>query len=291
MSDFAEQILDELIRSGCFSGLVSTTLATNAIKRALADRPAPAVQVPSGWKLVPMEPTLEMLQAAEAELERHFDEYGERADHDWIYRAMLAAAPAPAPVAAEAEHRPTAVSNPASVAFVDANGDIIAKRQLTPWSELFLGPGKTEAVAQGGGVDAEKVMALVEEYGEQCEAAGYLERSGSQDTSKKLHESAYQTAVKIRALLASPAGMGWVAVSDRLPEPGTVCLVALQGEAAKYLPVQIAEWVVYTERPVEWSSATVETGEGWAEHDFDDVTHWQPLPAPPAIAKQQEAGK
>lgn len=131
----------------------------DAIRAALS-RPAP-VQVPEGWKLVPIRATDEMLDNA---------------------------------------------SKAACCSRGDANRVWISMLSLAPFG----------AVAQGGGVDVEKVMGLVKEYGEQCEAEGYLERSGSQDAAKKLRESAYQKAVKIRALL-TPAGDGWPAVGDRMP--------------------------------------------------------------------------
>ena len=48
----------------------------------------PAAQVPEGWKLVPIEPTVEIVQAAQDYFASH-DEWG----FSGVYRAMLAAAP------------------------------------------------------------------------------------------------------------------------------------------------------------------------------------------------------
>jgi hypothetical protein len=56
-----------------------------AIKQALA---APVRDVPDGWKLVPVEPTDEMLDAAQAVVK---DIY--RVDADCVYLAMLNSAP------------------------------------------------------------------------------------------------------------------------------------------------------------------------------------------------------
>lgn len=71
----------------------------------------------------------------------------------------------------------------------------------------------------------------------------------------------------------------WISVNDRLPEMNQVVMV--------YVPefdgfeIQLSEWVEYYEAPVSFSTETIKTGEGWADHDFDEVSHWQPLPEPP----------
>lgn len=163
-------------------------------------RPAPAVQVPDGYVLVSRKldnETWKRLIAADV----------------WpvtpqsFQRMLDALAPAPATVATEA----VSASEVAGVKrYIQSCAEQVGD---SVWGHLLIidrlaaaASVATEAVAQGGGVDVEKVMGLVEEYGEQCEAEGYLERSGSQDAAKKLRESAYQTAVQIRALLtAAPA--------------------------------------------------------------------------------------
>jgi hypothetical protein len=43
------------------------------------------------------------------------------------------------------------------------------------------------------------------------------------------------------------------------------------------------------EAPVSWSSATIETGLGWDDSDYDDITHWMPLPLPPSVVADASA--
>lgn len=67
----------------------------------------------------------------------------------------------------------------------------------------------------------------------------------------------------------------WIAVGERLPEPNAEVLVYTEGG------IRIDMWIMHREAPVSFSSITVETGYGWVDHDFEDVTHWTPLPEPP----------
>ena len=88
--------------------------------------------------------------------------------------------------------------------------------------------------------------------------------------------------------LAQSGAVGaWVSVNDRLPEDGTECLVIVKyGNDPKFYRV-IDTWRMQREAPVSFSSATIETGLMWDDHDFDDVLFWQPLPAPPALTPQE----
>lgn len=63
--------------------------AANALSR-----PA-TVQVPEGWKLVPIEPTAEQIFAMDSFSEMCFEQFGRDADTDEFYRAGIAAAPQP----------------------------------------------------------------------------------------------------------------------------------------------------------------------------------------------------
>jgi hypothetical protein len=71
----------------------------------------------------------------------------------------------------------------------------------------------------------------------------------------------------------------WVSVDERLPEVGMRVLVYVRD--FPLLPIQTDEWNEQRESPVEWSSETVAIGFGWDEHEFDEVSHWMPLPSAP----------
>ena len=64
------------------------------VDRALKAEAAPIV--PQGWKLVPMEPTPEMVRAADDELMTPLSGMSRGSGPVRVYRAMLAASPAPA---------------------------------------------------------------------------------------------------------------------------------------------------------------------------------------------------
>lgn len=71
----------------------------------------------------------------------------------------------------------------------------------------------------------------------------------------------------------------WVNVGDRVPETGQVVLVYFPERS--FMQVDIEEWIEFRETPLSWSSITIPTGEGWSESEFEDITHWMPLPSPP----------
>lgn len=95
----------------------------------------------------------------------------------------------------------------------------------------------------------------------------------------------------VRAKLG--AGVGWIACEDQMPEPGTECLVRVKVLSPKQNGpthyTHIDTWDEQHEAPVSWSSATVPIGFGWGSFDFEDVTHWQPLPPPPGIVGKEGA--
>lgn len=83
------------------------------------------------------------------------------------------------------------------------------------------------------------------------------------------------------ALAAAPQ---WIACEERLPEAGVEVLVWLADAAVIKYGCQIAidTWDEQHETPVAWSSATIPIGEGWdSSADWQDITHWMPLPAAP----------
>jgi hypothetical protein len=81
---------------------------------------------------------------------------------------------------------------------------------------------------------------------------------------------------------------GWVRVEDRLPEKDVPVLVFTPGN--DNLKFHIDEWTTYRESPVSWSTVTVETGEGWGDHEFEEVTHWRPLNEPARAAMSTQGG-
>ena len=70
----------------------------------------------------------------------------------------------------------------------------------------------------------------------------------------------------------------WISVQDRMPPDDTPVLVYVPGN--EMLAFAIDQWQMQREAPLGWSSATIETGMGWCDHDYEDVSHWMPLTAP-----------
>lgn len=81
--------------------------------------------------------------------------------------------------------------------------------------------------------------------------------------------------------VVSTEGLGrWVSVRERMPDSdGPVLVYTPKNEHAT---VWIDRWQMQREAPLSWSSATIETGFMWDGFEFEDVTHWMPLPAAPA---------
>ena len=74
---------------------------------------------------------------------------------------------------------------------------------------------------------------------------------------------------KIRALEAQLSKSQWVNVEDRLPEDGQICFVYCKGNNRLECVPFVGVWPLLI---INWNS-----GESTCP-----VTHWQPLPAPPA---------
>lgn len=87
----------------------------------------------------------------------------------------------------------------------------------------------------------------------------------------------------------SPAA-GWIPCDERMPEVGTDCLVwcTALGEGKHFAKVD--RWDEQREAPVSWSSATIPIGPGWDDSDYEDISHWMPLPPPPAKATPSHGG-
>jgi hypothetical protein len=78
------------------------------------------------------------------------------------------------------------------------------------------------------------------------------------------------------------ARAGWIAVADRLPEPdaGEVLVWLTGGRCA------FDEWHMHREDPIGMGGPTLEMGYMWRDYDFEEITHWRPLPAAPALEGQ-----
>lgn len=75
----------------------------------------------------------------------------------------------------------------------------------------------------------------------------------------------------------------WVPVDERLPPEGVRVLVYVP--TCGLLPIQADEWNEQREDPLGMGGPTVSTGHMWDEHEFEEVTHWMPLPAAPAAVQ------
>lgn len=114
-------------------------------------------------------------------------------------------------------------------------------------------------------------------------------------------EYPHYTPEQVRAILASratrlaEAPKGWISVEDRLPEVGTDCLVWCVALGPGKHFAKVDRWDEQREAPVGWSSATIPVGDGWDDSDYEDITHWMPLPpapdaAPAASSPEPDAG-
>ena len=74
----------------------------------------------------------------------------------------------------------------------------------------------------------------------------------------------------------------WVSVQERMPPIGVEVLVYSKSPRWHAPHISFDIWDEQHEAPVSFSSATIPVGLGWNDHDdFESVTHWMPLPAPP----------
>lgn len=97
---------------------------------------------------------------------------------------------------------------------------------------------------------------------------------------KEGHHVAFARAIERAAIEAYQRQM-WISINDQLPEGEEIVLVLVPGD--QYQKVALDCWRMQRESPVSWSSATIETGMAWDDHEFEEVTHWMPLPPAPEI--------
>jgi hypothetical protein len=270
-----------------------------------APTPAAQAEPPTGWKLVPEEPTPEMLEAMTSSA--------------WLlgcYRAMLAAAPAPA-----AQAEPTMAKAPECVQKCQQAADygVWPQHQCSPTC-VYL---KRQAAAQAGdalpppvgwrdelqrirdhicaGGLAENMQherAVVEPYlddvedslaeleradlaarGQAGDALPPLPEPDSHCTYKDDHEYDVFTADQMRAyalaalaVRGAQAGDAWISVEDRLPEKETDVLAWAGRGGIVVAGMFYGDWLAV-----------------WRPGRPLDVTHWQPLPAAPTKG-QPEGG-
>lgn len=84
--------------------------------------------------------------------------------------------------------------------------------------------------------------------------------------------------------VASTVGLGvWVPAHERVPAPGTECVVLLRYTLDRPPFVGIDTWDVQREDPTGMGGPTIETGEGWNDNFESDVIAWIAIPPhPPA---------
>ena len=88
----------------------------------------------------------------------------------------------------------------------------------------------------------------------------------------------------IAAAPAAPAAepVGWISVDDRMPKPDS-------GEVLVYLSggmFGLDEWHTHHEDPIGLSTThTLDMGQMWRTFDYEDITHWMPLPAAPGATQ------
>lgn len=75
---------------------------------------------------------------------------------------------------------------------------------------------------------------------------------------------------------------GWIACDERMPDTASEVLVYVPD--AKFNNIDLDCWRMQRECPIACSSVSVEIGMDWDNHEFEEVTHWQPLPEPPTAA-------
>ncbi len=71
----------------------------------------------------------------------------------------------------------------------------------------------------------------------------------------------------------------WIPVSERLPEPDSGLVLVW---SSAYGWADLDEWATHHEDPTGMSTVnTVNMGVMWREHEFEDISHWCPLPPRP----------
>lgn len=111
-----------------------------------------------------------------------------------------------------------------------------------------------------------------------CEACD--DKSGRRDAELRESElAAANVALRERiAELEAQRVPQWISVTERMPEPDSgEVLVWLTGGRCAF-----DEWHMHREDPTGMSTThTMEMGLMWRDYEYEDITHWMPLPPPP----------
>ena len=95
-------------------------------------------------------------------------------------------------------------------------------------------------------------------------------------------EAQRKTIADAEAALSAAKDGGWVSPYDSVPQPDQTVLVWSRQTWETAPSLKIDTWSMQREAPLSFSTATIETGYGWDEHEnFESVIAWQPLPNPP----------
>ncbi len=73
----------------------------------------------------------------------------------------------------------------------------------------------------------------------------------------------------------------WISVEDRLPENDQPVLVVLAVDTVNYYPLSVRSYIDEKYGLNDWVDEY-----GYTFCDDEIVTHWQPLPEPPATAQK-----
>ena len=122
----------------------------------------------------------------------------------------------------------------------------------------------------------ETMFRIVREEVSSAVLADRRQRAAEQPESQQ-PDSFHQTSAS--GVCTVQTALPWVPVSERLPALGEEVLVYAPND--KFRQVAFDEWRELRECPVDFSTVSVVVGEGWQEYEFEEVTHWMPLPAPP----------
>ena len=136
-------------------------------------------------------------------------------------------------------------------------------------------------------VDAEKVMALVNEYGyARWEQGDNFAREGCRPASDECRIEAEAIRDRIRALL-TPANNGWQPIETAPRKHGERILLWRD-----CWPNTLGSYVIgfAIDGDSDWHSNECKGLRSLESYGYR-VTHWQPLPSPPAIASQESAGE